>query len=470
MKSKLFMLGLLFLNVVANAQVAVTNTGTLYIKTNTDIFYAAGNFTNTSSAALTNNGSLYINGNITNDQASMAAGSGTLILNVKGLQTISGGQSFKVFNLNTDNAAGIQLNANLSISGAHSFSSGVITTSSTPNYLIYESGSSYTGASDAKHVNGWVKKIGTTNFTFPTGNGVYLRQIDLKNLSAASEFNVKYNGPTYNPSSVQHPIASMNAGEHWIIDQIAGGNAQVQLNWDSSKVPFPNYVVSDLRAAVYSGTDWTNAGGSASGSVATTGTITSNSLSSFGRFAIGSVSYPLPLRFITFSAVKETASIHLKWQTANEENVENYEVQRSSEGNAFVTIGSLKAANKDQQWYQFLDATVPSSKLYYRIKANDVDGKTTYTKVIVVTADNIQKIQVLSNPVKDMIQLTTQNMPRSLYTYQLLNSAGQVYKKGNFACEGSSLITLPVDYISPGYYNLLITNGKEQKQFGLLVQ
>lgn len=468
MKNRLFV-GLLFLTTVARTQVAVTNSGVLYIKTNSDIFYSAGDFTNTSSASLTINGLLYLKGNVSNN-AFINIGTGTVFLNGTTLQTISGTQPFNVYNLNTNNAAGIQLNANLSVSGVHTFSSGVITTSATPNYIVYESGASYTGASDAKHVNGWIKKIGSTNFIFPTGNGVYLREIELRNLSGVLNFNAKYNGPTFNPLSVLFPVASVNPGEHWTINQVTAGNAQVKLNWDSSKVPFPNYVVPDLRAVFYSGTQWTNVGGTATGSVATTGTITSNSLASFGRFAIGSISFPLPLKFVSFSAVKENSAVKLKWQTANEEGVRNYEVQKSVEGGAFVTIATVNAANNDYQLYQFLDASVLSSKNYYRIKAIDFDGKAIFTKVIIVTTDNIQKIQLANNPVKDVMQLITQNISKSVYSYQLINSAGQLCKKGSFNCEGSTLISIPVGFVSAGHYNLLITNGSEQRQFALLIQ
>jgi hypothetical protein len=173
MKNKLFAAGLLFIAIAARSQVAVTNTGILYIKTNSDIFYAASDFTNSSSAALTNNGSLYVKGNLSNGQSSMSVGSGTLFLNGTSAQSVNGSQSFLTYNLNSNNSAGITLNNNISVSGTHTFNAGIITTSATPNYLIYESGSSYTGASDAKHVSGWVKKIGNTNFTFPVGSNTY---------------------------------------------------------------------------------------------------------------------------------------------------------------------------------------------------------------------------------------------------------------------------------------------------------
>lgn len=470
MKNKLFIAGLLFSIITARSQVAVTNTGTLYVKTNSDVFYAASDFTNASSASFTNNGSLYVKGNLSNSQASMSVGNGTLFLNGSSAQSVNGTQPFLTYNLNTNNSAGITLNNNISISGAHTFSAGIITTSGTPNYLIYESGSSYTGASDAKHVNGWVKKIGSTNFTFPVGSNTYLREITLRNLSGSSEFDVQYTGPTFNATSVQYPVASMNPMEHWAINKISGGNAQVQLNWDSSKVPFPNYYVADLRATLYSGSLWTNEGGSASGSVATTGTITSNSLSSFGRMAIGSISFPLPLKFIGISAVLENSTVRIKWKTANEISVQNYNVQRSIDGVNFSTIATINAKNGDFQSYECLDVNSISSKLYYRIRSNDFDGKTNYSGTVAVKLDGSQRILLINNPVNNVIQLLTQNMPSSVYFYQLVNSTGQVCRKGSFSCEGSTIIAIPVNAVSPGSYTLIVFKSLEERQFKILIQ
>jgi hypothetical protein len=469
MKNKLFIAGLLFIAIAARSQVAVTNKGVLYIKTNSDIFYAASDFTNNSSASFTNNGSLYVKGNLSNSQSSMSAGTGTLFLNGSSAQSVNGSQPFLTYNLNTNNSAGITLNNNLDVSGTHTFSSGIITTSATPNYLIYESGSSYTGASDAKHVNGWVRKIGSTNFTFPVGSNIYLRPITLQSLSASSQFDVQYSGPTYDATSVLYPIASMDPMEHWTVNKIFGGSANVQLNWDSSKVPFPNYYVPDLRATLYSGSQWINEGGTATGSVATTGTITSNSLSSFGRMAIGSISFPLPLKFVGLSAVVENSSVRIKWKTANETSVQNYNVQRSVDGINFSNIATTSAKNGDFQSYEYLDMNIPSSKVYYRIRSNDLDGKTNYSGIVAIKLDNIQKILLVNNPVNNAIQLSTQNLLRSVYFYELVNSTGQICKKGSFSCEGSSLITIPVDGILQGSYTLVVFKSFEKKEFKLLI-
>ncbi|HZF63801.1 MAG TPA: hypothetical protein VEZ55_04930, partial [Chitinophagaceae bacterium] len=120
-----------FLVSVSHAQTAAINNGILYVSGSSDIFFAGGNFANTSSA-LTNNGQLYIQGNFTNDQTPATVGTGTLILNGSSAQTMNGSQAFRTHNLNTNNGAGITLNNNLNVSGSHVFTSGLITTSATP--------------------------------------------------------------------------------------------------------------------------------------------------------------------------------------------------------------------------------------------------------------------------------------------------------------------------------------------------
>ncbi len=170
MKRPLYTLGLLLCCHLIQAQTNVTNTGTLYISTSSDILHVTGDFTNNSGSALTNNGNLYVKQNLSNSQSAMAVGTGTLYLNGTSAQTVSGSQPFKTYNFVSNNSSGITLNNNLSVSGTHTFTSGLITTSATPNYLIYETGSSYSGNGDTKHVNGWVKKSGNTNFTFPVGD------------------------------------------------------------------------------------------------------------------------------------------------------------------------------------------------------------------------------------------------------------------------------------------------------------
>lgn len=467
MKKYLTILSLL-LFVKGLTQDAITNNGNLQIHANGSIAFF-GDFTNAATASLQNNGSVYAKRSVTNNQSSISIGSGTLFLNGSTIQNINGSQPMKTYHLTTDNSTGIILNNNLHVSGVHTFSAGIITTSVTPNYLVYEAGSSYTGATNAMHVNGWVKKMGTTDFTYPTGNGSYLREIDILNLSANSEFDALYNGVTPNILNLQSPLVAVDAIEHWTLNKISGGTAQVKLNWDNSKVGFPDFVISDIRTAWYSGSLWTNTGGTATGTAATSGNVTSNAIGNFGKFVIASTSYPVPLKFLGITAQRENSSAKINWQTTNEVAVNFYEIQRSSNGSNFFTVGSVAAKNSDLQSYNFLDLNVPPTKLFYRVRANDLDGAIRYSKITTLSDINQnQKIELVTNPVHSQIVLATNNIP-SAYSYQLINSEGQLCKMGSFECKGTSTVSIPLSVV-PGSYTLIIFNSADHQQFKLIIQ
>ena len=461
---------------VAHAQVNVTNTGTLKVSSGTDTLYINGAFTNNSGSALTNNGQFYIKGNLTNDQSSMTVGTGTLYLNGSSTQTVGGSQIFKTYNFVSNNSSGITLNNDLSVTNQHKFTAGLITTSATPNYMVYEAGSSYLGDGDSKHINGWVKKYGNTDFTFPVGDATYERAAGLVSLSLSSEFNCKYNTPTQNIYNLQGPIVSVDPNEYWDINRVSGGTAQVALNWNNAKVHFPNWVVTDIRVVDYSGGVWTDAGGAgtATGTATTTGAVTSNSKSSFSPFTFGSSSFPLPVKLVSFNAEKRTGYVLVKWTTENEINANRYEVERSSDASHFSVIGVKNALNLPYtQQYEMVDNNQFTGIVYYRLKSIDNDGKYSYSKIIAVADYSITgngEIIPL-NPAHNNITILNKTTQSGDFNYQLLNISGQILQKGTMSMQANGIAVLPVAASIPiGTYMLEIRKGQTLSRTKVLLQ
>ena len=461
--------------VFANGQQAFRNNGNLQIHPGTSVT-GFGDFTNASSAALINNGSLYIRGNISNDQASMAAGTGTLYLNGSSAQSINGTQKYNSYNLVTNNSAGITLNNNLSVSNTHTFSAGIITTSATPNYLIYEAGSSYSGDGDARHVNGWVKKSGNTNFVFPVGNGTVERTVALNSLSASSEFNVKYLPTTPNPNSMVAPVWDVDEPEYWTINKVSGGTATVTLNWDYSKVYFPNWIVPDILVAGYNGTAWTDNGGAgtASGNANTTGTVTSSAISSFNLFTFGSSSYVLPLTLISFTAYRQDGFTNVEWITDKENNINRFIVERSDDGRYFYVIGQLPARNSGTKEQYNTRDNAPINKIaYYRLRTINADGKETFSRIVTVfDKDKNGQLQLLSNPVfYRQVVLTASRQLNGLFNYTMTSVNGQIAQQGKLLIQNGGVYSIELTKnITPGAYMLNVSNGLENFKYKLVVQ
>ncbi|MEP7377218.1 MAG: hypothetical protein ABI675_27700 [Chitinophagaceae bacterium] len=457
---------------ISIAQIAATNTGILHISGSTDILFAGNDFTNNAGSALTNNGQLYIQGNLANNQAAMATGTGTLYINGAAAQSVNGAATFRTFNFISNNAAGLTLNNNLSVSGAHTFSNGIITTSVTPNYLVYEAGSSYSGDGDASHVNGWVKKMGSTNFIFPVGNGIVERTVALSGLSGSSEFNAKYLANTPFTTQMQTPIYEIDPAEYWSINKVSGGTASVTLNWDYSKVYFPNWIIPDIRVAGYNGSLWVTNGGTASGTANTTGTITSNSISSFNLFAFGSQSYILPLNLIGFTAKRQDNFTQLAWTTVNEFNVSRFVVERSDDNAHFYAVGELPARNTgNTENYFSRDNSAINGIAYYRLRCIDIDGKEKISAIVRVTdGKTTNNLQLLTNPVRSKITLVATGQLAGEFEYQVSMINGQLVQKGKLPVLTSGQYEIPLNgKLQPGTYSLKVTSRMQSFHFKLLI-
>lgn len=471
MKKIVFISGIL-LSSLAHSQQAIRNTGNLQIHTGAHVS-GFGDFTNTSTAVLVNNGNLYLKRAVTNDQASIAPGTGTLYLNGSTAQAIGGTTAIRTLNLVTDNTAGITLNSNLNVTGTHTFTNGIINTSATPNYMVYEAGSSHSGSGDSRHVNGWVKKLGTTNFTFPVGNGTVLRTIALSSLSASSEFNAKYFAITPFTTSMVSPVWDVNDPEYWTVNKISGGNAVVTLNWNYSKVYFPNWIVNDIMVAGYNGTAWVNNGGLglATGTAATTGTVASNSISSFNLFTFGSRTYILPLTLVNFSAQRQNDHTRITWETTSEYNMSTFVVERSDDNINFYAIGDVVARNRMQQEiYETRDNRPIYGTAYYRLRCVDNSNQQKYSQVVPVTVANATDLLTLAiNPVSDRIILLAGAGLTGQYDYSLSSIGGQLVQKGKLTIQYGGQQTILLDQkTKAGAYLLKVNSSTRQFTFKVI--
>ncbi len=133
-------------------------------------------------------------------------------------------------------------------------------------------------------------------------------------------------------------------------------------------------------------------------------------VTTFSEFYYGPFSYAtLPLHFIRLDALQcGKNAVCLNWQTANEQNVASFEIERSIDAQHFSQVGTQMAKNQSSNSYSMIDdiALLQSNTvLYYRIKEVDKDGKFTYSTVKQLKLFNQELVSIYPNPAKDNIHI-----------------------------------------------------------------
>jgi len=164
----------------------------------------------------------------------------------------------------------------------------------------------------------------------------------------------------------------------------------------------------------------------------------------------------LPLSLLQFFAEKQIGKVMLGWQTAAEENVKQFIVERSNDGKNFSAIGHVFAINKgsitNNYWYA---DELPNSNNYYRLLIEDFDGKYKYSKIVVahLTADLSFKVQVFPNPVKEVLQVQLPAGLSGTIGLQIIDMNGRIVQRSNIASNGNALSTsLDIGNLSNGIY------------------
>ena len=207
------------------------------------------------------------------------------------------------------------------------------------------------------------------------------------------------------------------------------------------------------------------------------GTLCSND----ATVEINFLSSALPTKLIEFTGFyRNEGRVELNWATGVEQNSNRFEVERSLDGTAWEKLGSVKAqgSSATKQSYSYTDEAgrnlATKKDLYYRLKQVDADGKSTYSRILIVRVYNsptIKMISVTPNPAKNDIAVNLQLNENSFVVMKIVSTNGrEVVRKSLKATAGSTSYTLEgTNKLQPGMYVLeVIVNSKERMLVSLI--
>ncbi len=380
------------------------------------------------------------------------------------------------------------------ITRALTLSSGYLTTSIANTVTVGTGGSSTTA--NGAFVNGALAKdvtnTSTAKFDFHVGTvaaglrTIAATRVPTGGASGTTTFTAQFFGSNpqtaYPGATLASGIQAISACGYWTLNRgTAGGNtkynAAVTLSWNATGNCNVNInQTSTLKVLRHNGGTpgtWTDAGYASS----TPSSVTSNTVSAFSPFTIGTTSAaanPLPVVFANVKAYEKNSGVQVEWSNMTEKDVAGYTIERSANGKDFASIGEqLPTSNQDDRAnYTAFDASPLSGVNYYRIKAVETTGKTVYSKVLSVSLGSAagKGLNVYPNPVSgNQVTVSLSNVKKGQYNLRVVNTAGQdVHKQviSNHSSTMTQTIDLPAT-VKPGVYNLVITGTdyRQSKQF-----
>jgi Secretion system C-terminal sorting domain len=216
-----------------------------------------------------------------------------------------------------------------------------------------------------------------------------------------------------------------------------------------------------LRVNGHNGTVWQSF--SSNSNNTTSNYVQTNSITStvLNELTLADAFSTLPLKWGLISAYRHGQSVKIIWNTLQENNVQHFEVERSTDGLHWNSvINGVTARNGGvSARYDETDVAYSSQRLYYRIKQVDMDGHFTYSMVALVNEEKqMNMLTIYPNPFVSSFNIGSID-PLKIKTVQLFNNNGSLVKTWN-----GPQSSYPVQTLASGTYTVKIIMTDDSSQ------
>ncbi|MCH2021278.1 MAG: T9SS type A sorting domain-containing protein [Saprospiraceae bacterium] len=152
------------------------------------------------------------------------------------------------------------------------------------------------------------------------------------------------------------------------------------------------------------------------------------------QFTISSSIILLNNTMVSFYGHKDKNHNVLYWETEEEKNVKNYELQRSNDAINFINIAQIPALNNGSLYnnYSYVDALAGVGSKYYRVKTTELDGIIEYSNIVVLSRglDNLGTVSIFPNPTEGLFYVEFESNVKTQIDYKIQDVIGQTVFKG----------------------------------------
>jgi subtilisin-like proprotein convertase family protein len=173
-----------------------------------------------------------------------------------------------------------------------------------------------------------------------------------------------------------------------------------------------------------------------------------------------------PVSLLTFSGYREGSHNLLKWSTASEQTNKGFQVERSTNGLAYSSIGFVnsKALNGNSSsllQYSFNDNNLSGIKQYYRLRQIDIDNREKLSNIIVIKGQRPTSLYLgglFPNPAKNIMNIIIDAPASDIVDLVISDMNGKLIKTQSSAVEaGANTIPIDITRFTSGTYTIKLT-------------
>ncbi len=167
----------------------------------------------------------------------------------------------------------------------------------------------------------------------------------------------------------------------------------------------------------------------------------------------------LPVTFLDLSASPAGSKVTVRWSTSSEINNLGFNVERSTDGVSWTTLGFVPGAGSSStvKSYSYADNNLEPRKYYYRLKQIDIDQRFKYSGIVSATLNgraDFQLGQNFPNPVNSQTTIQFTLPRKENVNISLFDMNGRTLKVlvNGSKDAGSHVISVNVGTLSKGVY------------------
>jgi hypothetical protein len=184
-------------------------------------------------------------------------------------------------------------------------------------------------------------------------------------------------------------------------------------------------------------------------------------------------SIALMVDFISFDAQRSGNEVMLNWATAESDQHVSFNVQRSSGGAAFYTIGSV-FSNSDASSvsnYSFTDQNPLAGKNYYRIEEIDISGKIIYGDINLVDMNSLtNSFSIFPNPSSGQFSIRLAENTNLPLLLTIADLAGKTVYEKTVQVNGSIIPVTMERTLATGMYIIMLKSNAVIRTAKLLIK